>query len=173
MCEPTTIAIGGATMLNMYAQHQQGKANAEAAYANAGVARQNSQVAFAQGRAVEQQGVQDASMQINEGNRVAASARVATAANGIDANTGAGANMQTVSLINSEIDAARTRSNAAREAWGYKQEGEAFKRQAEMLRRQAKQQGKLALLNVLGAGMSGGGSMMSAYSNRPADEKKK
>lgn len=147
MCEPTTVAMGAGLLLNAYAQKQAGEAQGQISQNNARMARQ-------QAGDARVQGAQDAGAALAAGRQAAGAARVAAAANGIDPNSGSMANAQTASIINSEVDAAKARSNAARAAWGYESEAQDHETQGKLAKRQG-------LLNALGGGLSGAGALMS------------
>lgn len=117
MCEPATIAmvamtvIGGAVTAK--AQRDQGKYESE-------VAQQNAKVADLQAEQAKQIGSIEEERQRARVRQQIASQRVAFAANNVDAATGTAAEVLGDTAGFGYADATMIRSNALREAWGYK-----------------------------------------------------
>lgn len=133
-----------ATGLQIYGQIRR-------AHVEAQVAENNARLARAHAADSQRRGALVAGETLAEGRRVAAEATLAAGSGGIDPNSGSMANLTAQSAANAAIDAARIRSNAAREAWG-------LRAQEADYRRQAKEARKAGLLGAVGTGLSGASS---------------
>lgn len=153
MCEPVTIATVGAiaagTAISAYSQYKSGK------FAEA-QANTNATVAGYQRADAIQRGTYQAGEVMQEGRRVASSARAALAASGVDSNTGSPSSTVTTSLVNAGVDAERVKSQAARQAWG-------FANEEQDLRAQARSARSAGILGSLGTGLSGIGTAAGTY----------
>jgi hypothetical protein len=137
----------GATAIQAMAQYKQGQYDQK-------VALNNAQLAEYERRDVIARGASEAELITREGRDTASAARAAIAAGNVEGPAVQSAVTQ--SLVNSALDAARVRSNAARRAWGYENE-------AQDLRGRAKQAKQAGILGAFGTGLSGGAQAYSAY----------
>lgn len=99
----------------------------------------------------EQRGAAEAGKIQMEGSRVIAEGRVATAASGIELDSPVALNVANTTRAYSALDALTAKSNAAREAWGYRQEAEEYRKASK----QAKRKSTLTPLSMF-TGRSGG-----------------
>lgn len=117
MCEPATIAMVAMTVIGgvvqAKAQRDQGKYEQE-------VANQNAKIADMQAENAKQIGNIEEERQRARVRQQIASQRVAFAANNVDAATGTAAEVLGDTAGFGYADATQIRSNALREAWGYK-----------------------------------------------------
>jgi hypothetical protein len=79
----------------------------------------------------EQRGAAEAATITSKGTQTIASARVATAASGIELDSPTALNVASTTAANTKLDALTTTANAAREAWGYRQQGAQYTTQSE------------------------------------------
>lgn len=100
-------------------------------------------------------GDQEAAKVRGEGRQLGARQKVAFAASGVDATVGTAAEVQAGTAMMSELDAARVRNNAAREAWGLKKQGRQIEEQ-EVLN-QRRYQSQMVGTALGGAGKIAGG----------------
>lgn len=143
MCTMLAAAVGAAGTL------YQGIAARNAANAQARAAERNAEIAEAQGHdAILRGGEEELSLR----RRLAlqrGSTRAATAASGVDADTGSALDVRNASISEGERDAAAIRYNAARERWGYQTQAANYRAQASA----ARAAGSNALFgSVIGAG---------------------
>lgn len=143
MCEPVTLAITGASIagsiLKARAQSQAAEANAKILELNAGYADAAAADAVARG------GIAEGKVRLaageNRGQQIAA-----RAASGVGLQ-GSPMDVLAASAGMSELDALTVRSNAAREAWGYRTKAEQFRYQASNERQAGK---NAAIASILG-----------------------
>lgn len=120
MCDLVTALMVGSTVISGAGAIQQGNAaeasgryNAQVATMNAKIADQNARDALERGKIEEQQKRQEIAM-------LTGRQRAAMAANGVDITYGSPLDTIVDTAMLGEIDALTIRSNAAREAYGYK-----------------------------------------------------
>lgn len=85
----------------------------------------------------EQRGAAEAAQITMKGTQTIGSARVAQAASGIELDSPVAQNAISTTRAYSALDALTTKSNAAREAYGYRTEGLQYKEQAKQLRKKS------------------------------------
>lgn len=155
MCELATISAAGALIgagISAYGQAKAGEAQDQ-------VARNNAMVAGWQRSDAIQRGQMEADAIRMEARTINAGAEAALGANNIESTTGSSANLFAVSSANAERDAALTRANAARRAWGLTNEAQDTVAQGRIAKR-------AGYLNALGTGLGGIGQAAGAYANR-------
>lgn len=112
-----TIASAGVAA---YGAIQQGQAAAAAGEYNAQVATQNAAIARENALIAEQSGEAQASMALQKTRATIASTTAQQAASGVDVRSGSYTDVRSSEREIGEIDAMNLRSNAAREAFGYR-----------------------------------------------------
>jgi hypothetical protein len=134
MCEAISILIAGASLLgsglSAAGQLQAGAEQKKLAEKNAKLAELAATDAEARG------GVQAGLVRMR-GSRTASTQRAAYGASGADAASGTALSLYGDTAAVSELDAQTARSNAAREAWGYRTQAEDFRAQGALAERQA------------------------------------
>jgi hypothetical protein len=132
MCEPTTIAMASLAMtalgggVSAYGQVQQGKAAEGQANYQAAVGRNNAIIAERQARDSEERGAADELAQRRQTAAVLGKQRAGMAANGVDLSSGSPLDILGDTAAFGELDALTVRSNAAREAYGFRAQGSQF-----------------------------------------------
>ena len=147
------IAIGGAAIKTVgqvkagNAAERAGRAQRESAESQAGLSDFNAQVADLQAADAITRG-QDEEHRFRTRVRSAIGAqRVDFAAGNIDVSQGSALDVQADAAVLGELDALTIRTNAAREAWGFKVQGEDSRRRGEIQRKEGgymEQAGKTA-----------------------------
>jgi hypothetical protein len=117
-------------VLGAVGESEQAKAQAEVDRRNEILAEYNAQDA-------ERRGAAEAGRIRMKGSQVQAEARVATAASGIELTSPVAQRVAGTTAAFTALDALTAKSNAAREAWGYRSEGEQYKKHAEQMRRKS------------------------------------
>ena len=119
------VQIGSQLVGNLF------QANEEAKQADqmAAQARRNAVLSEYAARDAEQRGAVEAGQILSKGTQVIAEGRVATEASGIELDSPVAQNVATTTRAYSTLDALTAKSNAAREAWGYRMEGQQYKAQ--------------------------------------------
>ena len=176
MCEPvsTSLAIASiaataiGTGVSMYGQEQQASAQAASASYAAKVASNNqilanneAQDAIARGQVADQQ-------KANQTAQLIGRDRAASAANGVDVNSGSAVALQSDSAGAGELDQLTITSNATREAAGYTNEGINYQNQASADEASSKndlQAGNLSAVSTVVNGAGGVASQWYNYSN--------
>jgi hypothetical protein len=138
MCEPTTLAvasiastvIGGAT--TAYGQIQAGKAEASMASYQSTVAKNNAIIAERMAQDALDRGKIAETNKRLETKYAIGKQRVALAANGVLVDNGSGLDLTTDTARFGELDALTIRSNAEREAFGYRTQGANYKAESDM-----------------------------------------
>lgn len=168
MCEPTTIAlvasaaIGlGTAVYSADMQKKQGEANAQIAENNARLSRDQADATnAAAAREMEQQAWRTRA--------IIGQQRASIAANNLDPTMGTPAELLGESAMFGEIDQQTIRSNAAREAWGFRAQETNFTNEAMLSRWGGRAQARGTILAGIGnaagsmAGAWGGGASSSA-----------
>lgn len=132
MCEPTTIAIASLAMtaaaggVSAYGAVQQGKAAEGQADYQAAVGRNNAIIAERQARDAEERGAAEETAQRRQTAALMGKQKAGMAANGLDLSSGSPLDILGDTAQFGELDALTVRSNAAREAYGYRNQGAQF-----------------------------------------------
>src|SRR4030067_642083 len=133
--------MGGAGLVQVGSQllgnMMNASAEAKAAGQTAAQARRNAVLAEYAAKDAEARGASEAAAITSKGTQTIASARVATAASGIELDSPTALNVASTTRAYSALDALTAKSNAAREAWGYRQEGEQYKAAAKQASKKA------------------------------------
>jgi hypothetical protein len=117
------------------AQKAAGAAQREAADSQAGLSDYNAQVAELQASDAVDRGAEAESRYRSQIRGAIGSQRANIAAGNIDVNYGSAVDVQADAAFLGELDALQIKTNAAREAWGYKVEAEDYRKRAEITRK--------------------------------------
>lgn len=145
-----TALIAGGALYTANAINSAGKMNQQIANHNAELSEAQAQDALAIGAVNEQR-------QRAKTKQLIGSQRANLAAQGIDIETGSALDVQTGTAALGEDDALMIRTNAAREAWGYRAQASNYRFGGEVARTTAKQQ-------AVGTLLTGGGKAYGNYS---------
>lgn len=137
MCEPVTIstttmmvasmaASAMAAGVSAYGSVQQGKAQEKQADYQAAVGRNNAIIAERQATDAEERGAAAELSQRRQTAALAGKQRAGMAANGLDLSSGSPLDILGDTAQFGELDALTVRSNAAREAWGFRNQRDQF-----------------------------------------------
>jgi hypothetical protein len=129
-----TQALGGWKAGNAAAR--QGEAQKAASLDEAGLADYNAAVAELQSADAIARGTEDEQRFRTKVRGAIGSQRAGFAASNIDVNSGTAVDVQADAAFLGELDALTIRSNAAREAWGFKVQGENFRRGGQIARKE-------------------------------------
>jgi hypothetical protein len=153
--DPLTIALFSIG-LNMASGFLKGRAEQQAAEMNAQTAEQNAGIADqAAADAIARGEFQEGRIKL-AGSSFASKQKVALASSGVDAQSGSAVDALSNTAGLSALDALMARSNATREAWGYKVQGAQFRRQAAVARATGKAQAAGAIFGaVVGSARAG------------------
>jgi pyruvate/2-oxoglutarate dehydrogenase complex dihydrolipoamide acyltransferase (E2) component len=178
------ILSGVGMAVSAYQQHKAGEAAAtaseaagtaqrQAAESEASIADYNAAVANLQAKDAVDRGAEDESRFRSQVKVAIGGARAATAQRNIDVGFGSAVDVQADAAHLGELDALTIRTNAAREAWGYKVQSTDYTNRAGVARKTgyyAQQAGQAAgaaqrtagNLNAIGTVASGGASLLMA-----------
>lgn len=171
MCEPTTLAIisigatVASTAMGAVSAMQQGEAAKDAAKYQAGVARQNQQLANRAALDAQQRGQIEADQRRLVGRHILASQRTQFAANGIDLGSDSVEDVQGSQAQLNELDALTIENNAEREAYGLRLEGRNYGQAAQMYKYQGKNAAAEGKMNAFGTVLAGGGQVAGQWYN--------
>jgi len=140
----TAIAIGlmvGGAIMKANAQRKagnaakaEGEAQQRSAEAQAQISDYNAAVADVQARDATERGELDAQKFRTRTRVLIGEQRAGFAAGNVDVGFGSAVDVQADAAFQGELDALQVRTNAAREAWGYRVEAEDTRKQAEIQR---------------------------------------
>lgn len=137
------IMAGVGTGLQAYGQHKAGQAAAEAgkkqkaaSESQAQLADFNAAVADLQGKDALERGAEQESRFRTQVRSTIGTQRAGIAAGNIDVGFGSAVDVQADAAFLGELDALTIRTNAAREAWGYKVQGEDLRKRAAITRKE-------------------------------------
>ena len=158
MCSPAAFAIAATVVSTAYtgiAQHAQSQ------YQEA-IQNHNAQVSEYQAEDAAKRGGFAAEQQANKVNQIEGAQRAAIGASGIQSDTGTVGEVLGQTAKYGALDEAQIRSNALREAWGYRQQGENYRMQGELDRASGDNMAAGSILN----GMT---KAFGMYSTLPQD----
>jgi hypothetical protein len=169
----TAIALAGLALQGFSAykagkaQKAAGTAQRQAAESQAGLADYNAQVADLQAQDAIDRGGEAESRYRTQIKGVIGAQRAGFAASNVDVSFGSAVDVQADAAFLGELDALQIRTNAGREAWGYKVQAEDYRKRAEIARKEGvyleKAGGQAATATYLqGAStiLSGGASLL-------------
>jgi len=121
------------------AAKKQGEQQKQAAESQAGLLDYNANVADLQAKDATARGVEEENKLRTRIRSTIGAQRTQFAAAGVDAGYGSAADTQADAAMLGELDALTVRTNAAREAWGYKVQAVDLRRKAEITRKEGQQ----------------------------------
>ena len=159
MCDLGLALTLGSTLLGAAGQVQQAKATAEANKYNAQVAEMNAQIAEKQAKDAIERGKQEEQQKRLQTSQLEGRQRAAMAANGVDLSFGSPLDTIVDTAKMGEIDALNVRTNAYREAYGYKVQGTNQLASAKLDRMRADAAVKGGYLDAVGTILGGSGKV--------------
>lgn len=151
------------------AAQREGEAQKRAAESQAQLLDYNAAVADVQARDAIARGAEEESKYRQGVRKLIGSQRTALAASNVDVGFGSAADVQADAAFLGELDALTIRTNAAREAWGYKVEAEDTRKRAEITRREGvqleaagRERRNAAFVNMGASLLGGTGSLLAA-----------
>lgn len=145
-----------------------GKAQKAASESEAQLAEFNASVADLQETDALQRGQEDENRFRMGVRGMIGSQRAAIAGSGVDVGFGSAVDVQTDAAFLGELDALTIRTNAAREAWGYKVQGQDLRKRAEIARKEGvylekggNVAGNAAYVGAGGTLLTGGATLLS------------
>ncbi|MBB3461519.1 hypothetical protein [Rhizobium sp. BK377] len=159
MCDLGLALTLGSTLLGAAGQVQQAKATAEANKYNAQVAEMNAQIAEKQAKDAIERGKQEEQQKRLQTSQLEGRQRAAMAANGVDLSFGSPLDTIVDTAKMGEIDALNVRTNAYREAYGYKVQGTNQLAGAKLDRMRADAAVKGGYLDAVGTILGGSGKV--------------
>lgn len=154
MCDPATatmVITAGATLFSAYQANEQGKYQEKVAENNAITQENMAKDAEARGR------IEEANHRLKVA-QMKSSQRAAQGASGAEVNTGSAALLQQDTMEMGELDALTIRSNAQREAWGYRAGASNSRAQGQLDRMRGKS-------NAMGTLLTGGSQVAGQWYN--------
>lgn len=145
------------------AQERAGTAQREAAESQAELADYNAQVAELQGEDAVDRGAEAESRFRTQVRRTIGEQRAGFAAGNIDVSFGSAVDVQADAAFLGEMDALQIRTNAAREAWGFKVQAEDYRKRGEIARKEGVALQETARLNAQATRESGRAQATSNY----------
>lgn len=146
-------AVGGA-----YGSFMQGQAQSDAAKFNATVAKQNAGISRENAAIAGQAGSEQAWMVGQKTRALTGGEQANQAASGVDVNSGSAVDVRASSTELGMLDALTVRSNAAREAYGYKQQATSQEEQSTLDTFEAKNAMSAGELNAANTFLGSAGS---------------
>lgn len=156
-----TSVIG--TGVQMAAQAQAAEASRRAAMANKAIAEQNAQIAKQNASIAGQSGAQQAAIQSQKTRALAGSMKANMGAAGIDINTGSAYDVLQSNRELGHLDALTVRSNAAREAYGYKTQEINYLNEGAVRGSEAENAEASGVVNAAGTFLGGLGDATDKY----------
>jgi hypothetical protein len=171
MCEPTTIAIVAvaASAIGAFGQLQSGKAAEQAGNYNAAIARNNQIIAERQAEDSVKRGDVAADEQRRKTARIAGAQRAAFGSSGLAIDSPTSLDILGDTAAFGELDALTIKSNAQREAYGYRVQGMNYQAEEVMSRvrgKNANAAAQIGAASTLIGGAASGGDRWMTY-NRP------
>jgi hypothetical protein len=163
MAEISLGAMVASAGVGAYGAASQAHAASEAASYNAQVAADNQSIANQNAQTALQTGEQEETAKQQQTAQQISSERAATAAGGIDPNTGSAVRIQGSTAALGALDAQTIANNAARTAWGYQTQGVNFGDQAALLQSQASSASTAGALGAFSSIIGGASSVSSKW----------
>lgn len=163
------IAIAAAVAaagVGAYGAKMEGEAMAGAAHYNAAIDRQNAAIMRANAGIAEESGQAQVGIQGQRTKAAIAGTTAQQAASGVDVNSGSYTSVRASERELGELDALNLRTNAAREAYGYKNKAVSLDAQSTLKEFEAENditEGNLKAASTLLGGISGGSSQYQTY----------
>lgn len=170
MAVATTIAIVGLALQaygmikSARAAKKAGEAQQSAAESEAQLAEYNAGVADLQAQDALERGAQTESKFRTQVRGMVGAQRAGSAAGNIDVGFGSAVDVQADAAYLGELDALTIRTNAAREAWGYRVEGTDLRKRAEIARKTGYYAAQAGRSNASTAYLQGAGNIATGAS---------
>lgn len=145
------------------AQEKAGAAAREASESQAELADYNAQVAELQATDAVDRGAESESRFRTQVRKTIGEQRAGFAGGNIDVSYGSAVDVQADAAFLGEMDALQIRTNAAREAWGFKVQAEDYRRRGEIMRKEGLNAEAAARLNAQGTRESGRAAATANY----------
>lgn len=158
---PAISFIGSA--IGAYGEYEQGQAEAGAAHYNAAISRQNAAISRKNAEIAEQSGEAQIGIQGQRTKAAIASTTANQAASGVDVSSGSFTDVRSSERELGEMDALAIRTNAAREAYGYRNKATSEEAQSTLGEFEAKNAATMGVIKAGSTLLSGGGSAVSQY----------
>lgn len=161
-----SLALGAfSTYKAAQAQKKAGEANQAAANSQADLADYNAAVASVQAEDAVARGAQEESRFRTGVRGLIGSQRAGFAGGNIDVGFGSAVDVQADSAFLGELDALTIRTNAAREAWGYKVQAEDLHKRADIARKTGVMVAETGRANATSAYIGGATSLLTGAAN--------
>lgn len=157
------IAAGTSAAVGAVGAIEQSNAASSAANYQAQVARNNQAIADQNAQTALEQGQQQTLAKQQQTAQQISSERAATAASGIDPNSGSSVRIQGSTAALGALDAQTITNNAARTAWGYKTQGLDFGAEAGLLQQQASSASTAGALGAFSSIIGGASSVSNKW----------
>lgn len=163
MCDVVTAITIGSTLIGAYGQYQQGQYQSGMAEYNAGVQRNNALIQERQASDTITRGAQLEEQQRDKVRGMIGTQRARGAAQGLLVDSGSLGDLTDQTAAFGEEDAQTIRTNAMREAWGYKVGAGNSRASATALDSQADMYSSAGTMNAAGTLLTGASSVGSKY----------
>lgn len=145
------------------AQEKAGTLQREVSESEAGLADYNAQVAELQSLDAVERGAEEESRFRTTVRGMIGTQRAGQAAGNIDVSFGSAVDVQADAAFLGELDALTIRTNAAREAWGYKVQGADLRQRALIMRQEGRNLEEMARLGAMGTRAAGSATATANY----------
>lgn len=162
------IAIGGAvlgTVVGAVGQIQEGQALKEQAAYQAAVARNNQILAERAAQDALDRGKIEEQRQRSATKQLQGRQRAVLAANGVVVDVGSALDITSDTAAIGELDALTIRSNAEREALGFRTQGMNFQAEADLAKAKGEAASQAGYMGAMGTLLSGGGQVAQKWYN--------
>lgn len=162
----STLAMGATALsggVGAYGAIKQGEAAADAAEFNAETNRQNAEIAKENANIAGQSGAQQAANESMKTRATVGNIKANQAASGVDVLSGSALDVQVSQAELGELDALTLRSNATREAFGYRNAATNYKNEESLNRAEADNDSTAGSINAAGTLLGTLGSASSKY----------
>jgi hypothetical protein len=149
--------------ISAYGAYEGAQANAASAAYQSQVAKNNALIANQNAAWAAQAGSAKEAAQGMKNAAAVGSLKAKQAASGIDVNSGSSANVAAAASELGELDLMTTRSNAARDVYGYEVQSTSDTAQSQLLQSQSQNYSNMAPLSALGTFLSGASSVGGKY----------
>lgn len=151
------------SVVSAFGALQAGQAQAGAAKFNSAVSKRNAAISRQNAQIVMQSGEAQAGIQEQKTRAVAGATKTNQAASGVDVNSGSAVDVQSSQAALGELDALTVRSNATREAYGYKVKATNEDAQSNLDDYEAKNDIQGSQIGAVGTFIGGAGDAASSY----------
>jgi len=155
--------VAGGAATSAYGQYQTGTANAAAAGYNSAIAGENAKFSEQRAEWAAELGDQEAGISQLKTRAGVAAIKTNQGASGVDINSGSSVAVRDSARVLGMMDAMTIRSNAAREAYGYKMDALNNRAQSELSIQKGKAAGNAGAIGAGSTIISGGGDTYNTY----------